>query len=189
MHVAMPPPSVCLFLSLCVSLLLAPLSPVHAFVGTPQCTELRPEQLQCSYPGVVDPTSNKVSSCTPQGTYEVTCTVRAGVTCTGSRTLTQSRPCLYTSDVSWYVATGLSAFPFLGMLGLDRMYMGYPALGLLKFVTGGGFFAWAWLDLILISSQAIGPADGYSWEVGFAGQRFYTVHGDPIPYLEQPLSQ
>ena len=59
----------------------------------------------------------------------------------------------HSSDVSWYVATGLSAFPFLGMLGLDRMYMGYPALGLLKFVTGGGFFAWAWLDLILISSQ------------------------------------
>ena len=112
----------------------------------------------------------------------------------------------HSTGVSWSVATALASFPFLGMLGLDRMlrlpslplllgctthgrtrathprrYMGYPVLGLLKFATGGGFFAWAWLDLVLISTQAIGPADGSHWDVGTHGQRFFTVGDDPIP--------
>ncbi|CAH8581710.1 unnamed protein product [Schistosoma turkestanicum] len=52
---------------------------------------------------------------------------------------------------------------FGGLLGLDRFYLGYPALGCLKFFTFGGFGLWYLVDILLISVETVGPADGSSF--------------------------
>ena len=60
---------------------------------------------------------------------------------------------------------------FLGMFGADRFYLGYPALGLLKFSTLGFFFLGHLLDIILIASQVVGPADESSYVISYYGPK------------------
>ncbi len=49
---------------------------------------------------------------------------------------------------------------FLGELGIDRFYLGYIGLGILKLLTGGGLGIW-WLgDLIMIATGKMKTKDG-----------------------------
>jgi TM2 domain-containing membrane protein YozV len=63
---------------------------------------------------------------------------------------------------SWLVALLLSIF--LGGLGVDRFYMGYIGLGILKLITGGFFGIWWLIDLILIATGKLKDADGHELE-------------------------
>ena len=54
---------------------------------------------------------------------------------------------------------GLLSF-FLGYLGIDRFYLGYPGMGLLKLCTAGGFGVLAVIDFIMILTGSLRPANG-----------------------------
>ena len=49
---------------------------------------------------------------------------------------------------------------FLGGLGVDRFYLGYTVLGVLKLLTLGGLGVWALIDLIRIIIGSLKPKDG-----------------------------
>lgn len=49
---------------------------------------------------------------------------------------------------------------FTGVLGVDRFYRGYTALGVLKLLTAG---IWALIDFIRIGVDSLRPADGSPW--------------------------
>ena len=49
---------------------------------------------------------------------------------------------------------------FVGGLGIDRFYMGYIGLGILKLVTFGGCGIWSLIDIILIATRKLNDADG-----------------------------
>ena len=49
---------------------------------------------------------------------------------------------------------------FVGVLGIHRFYLGYTGIGIIQLLTAGGFFIWAFIDLILIITGDLKPKTG-----------------------------
>ncbi len=58
--------------------------------------------------------------------------------------------------------TALIISIFLGELGIDRFYLGYTGLGILKLITFGGFGIWWIIDVISIATGKMTAKDGTS---------------------------
>ena len=56
--------------------------------------------------------------------------------------------------------TAIILSALLGSLGVDRFYLGYTGMGVLKLLTGGCFGILWILDIINIASGKLQPADG-----------------------------
>jgi len=79
----------------------------------------------------------------------------------------KSVPCRWTNGYNFETSLLLSVF--LGMFGIDRFYLGYPAIGLLKFSTLGFFFLGQLVDVLLIATQTVGPSDGSDYVIDYYG--------------------
>ena len=50
---------------------------------------------------------------------------------------------------------------FVGSLGVDQFDLGYVGTGGLKLLTLGGLEIWWLIDLIMIATKSLEPADGF----------------------------
>lgn len=127
----------------------------------------------------IDPDTQQPRNCHPQTRLApAPCQTVPGIICreTGNGTFTRPIPCQWTNGYDFDTALILSVF--LGMFGADRFYLGYPAIGLLKFSTLGFFFLGHLLDVMLIGSQVVGPADGSDYIIGYFGAKIQIVGMD-----------
>jgi len=148
------------------------------------CNELLKGQYLCPLPDIDSDTQQPRDCDKVSKKAKIKCNAAPGIICseTGNSTFTGETDCRYTNGYHFDTALMLSIF--LGMFGADRFYLGYPALGLLKFSTLGFFFLGHLLDIILIASQVVMPADGSDYIISYygAGLQIITSNEDTAKY-------
>ncbi|KAG1699821.1 TM2 domain-containing protein [Nymphon striatum] len=118
----------------------------------------------------IDEYTQQPEGCTKNNVAKVNCSAVFPITCKenpGNDSFEREIPCRYTNGCSFKTSLLLSVF--LGMFGIDRFYLGYPAIGLLKLCTLGFMFLGQLIDIILIATQVVGPADNSSYIVDYYG--------------------
>ena len=139
-------------------------------------TDLLPGQYVCMEEPEINNTSQQPINCQKNGRAinafhcNISDSIAIEYQCkeTGNKTFYRDFDgCKWTNGYEFDTALLLSIF--LGMFGVDRFYLGYPAIGLLKFSTLGFFFLGHLLDVILIASQILKPADGSYYVVSYFG--------------------
>eukprot|EP00041_Stephanoeca_diplocostata_P005662 m.66148 g.66148 ORF g.66148 m.66148 type:complete len:209 (+) comp15928_c0_seq24:319-945(+) len=166
------------------------------------CVDLYNTQFCCTNPSI-DPTTQSAVGCTSNRSVVAPCFAKDGVACNGklyTSSTTADNSSVYCdgeyydrSDAIFYrqhschyinpdkmyhfnVAVPLSIF--LGPLGVDRFYLGYPAIGLAKLCTAGFFFIGWYIDVVLIVLQIVKPADGTDYAMDYYGPRSSVLYAD-----------
>eukprot|EP00088_Acartia_fossae_P003778 TRINITY_DN11618_c0_g1_i1.p2 TRINITY_DN11618_c0_g1~~TRINITY_DN11618_c0_g1_i1.p2 ORF type:complete len:198 (+),score=39.31 TRINITY_DN11618_c0_g1_i1:55-648(+) len=135
----------------------------------------------------IDPDTQQLANCSREGKGLQECEAAPGIICkqTCNSTFYRQIDCKWTNGYNFDTALLLSIF--LGMFGADRFYLGYPAIGFLKFATLGFFFLGNLIDVILIATQTLGPADNSSYVMSYFGPVLHIVTiGENTYRKEQP---
>ncbi|XP_044736580.1 TM2 domain-containing protein CG10795 [Chrysoperla carnea] len=148
------------------------------------CNELLMGQYLCPDPNIdhIDDKTQQLKGCTKENKARVWCIAVDGIKCneTNSTRFTTEVPCKWTNGYSFETALLLSVF--LGMFGADRFYLGYPGLGLLKLCTFGFMFLGQLVDILLIATQTVGPADGSAYIIPYYGAGISIIRSDNNTY-------
>lgn len=148
------------------------------------CNGLQMGQYLCPDPRLdqIDPKTQQFYGCTKENSAKVWCSAVEGIVCgeTGNTSFTKEVSCKWTNGYHFDTALLLSIF--LGMFGIDRFYLGYPAIGLMKFCTLGFMFIGQLVDIILIATQAVGPADNSSYIIAYYGAGISVVKSNNWTY-------
>lgn len=80
--------------------------------------------------------------------------------------------------------TAIILSALLGGLGVDRFYLGYTGMGVLKLLTGGVFGVLWILDIINIASGKLQPADGSGYSTDNFGMNSKPATATNDPYEE-----
>ncbi|KAK4036981.1 TM2 domain-containing protein CG10795 isoform X1 [Daphnia magna] len=144
------------------------------------CSSLQMGQYLCN--PEIDPLTQQLKGCSRNNIANTICIAAEGIQCidSGNNTFLKEIPCLWTNGYSFETSLLLSVF--LGMFGADRFYLGYPAIGLFKLCTLGCMFLGQILDIILIATQSIGPADGSHYVINYFGPKSIPLKLDNDTY-------
>ncbi|CAH0550989.1 unnamed protein product [Brassicogethes aeneus] len=152
------------------------------------CNSLLMGQYICPNPeyDLIDPKTQQLKGCTKEKKSKVPCLAAEGITCLESHNSTfyKDFDCKWTNGYHFDTALLLSIF--FGMFGLDRFYLGYPAIGLAKFFTLGFMFLGQLIDIILIATQVVGPADGSSYVMPFFGPAVEVIRSTNSTFRLNP---
>lgn len=164
-----------------VTVLLSLLTMTTSGGWNTNCSSLLPGQFLCTDFNV-DPSTQQPRGCTEKGTAIVMCEAAPGINCTetSNGTFPKEIPCNWTNGYSYETALLLSVF--LGMFGIDRVYLGYYAIGLAKFCTLGFLFLGQLIDIVLIATQTVGPADGSHYVISYYGAGMNVIRMDNLTY-------
>jgi len=116
------------------------------------CYQLPVEQYTCEPRGFCQATSSL------QERQIVNCTVAGPLHCLGKRKFLKSFRCNWTSGYRW--STSLLLSITVGGFGVDRFYLGHWEAGLGKLFSFGGLGVWTLVDIVLVATGYITPADG-----------------------------
>ena len=90
--------------------------------------------------------------------YIANCSLAGDTLCLGKSVFSKRRECDWTEGYSWTTALLLSVT--LGGFGADRFYLGHWQEGIGKLFSFGGIGVWTLVDVVLVATGYIGPADG-----------------------------
>lgn len=76
--------------------------------------------------------------------------------------------------------TALLLSIFTGGLGIDRFYLGYIGLGIVKLLTAGGLGIWWLIDIIMLATSSLRPADGSPWEEEQRNMQFAQMNKELV---------
>lgn len=133
------------------------------------CDDLLMGQFFCEQPEIEKETQAE-KFCHANKTTKIKCFPVQNISCDGesleNKTVFYKEiPCRYVNGKSFKTALLLSIF--LGVFGIDRFYLGYPAIGVFKLCTLGFFMIFQFIDVVLIATQALKPADGSDYYVDY----------------------
>lgn len=148
----------------------------------PHCSALKMGQFKCIHVEI-DAETQQARGCDQTKKVKVMCHPAPDIECIPDKSVSplgypctfngsqfgfyQHVECKWTNGYSFETSLLLSIF--LGMFGIDRFYLGYPAIGLLKFSTLGFFFLGQLIDILLIATQTVRPADGSDYVINYFG--------------------